>query len=174
VHKIPILGKINIEKFIDIRSNELPAFSSFRQEWREGRGLFEEEFGSTEWLNKMNIELNKCEHELTSSKNRAVKKFIADLSMIGLGIGVDFIYGNLTNLSLIKDFLPIIKLIHDISDYKDDIPHIKLSAPFFLLNVLDKNTNRLRTDNPGDMPEKPPIDIGSLVYKIPAMNSRFF
>lgn len=174
VHKIPILGKINVEKLLKLRSDELPSFGSFRQEWREGRGLFAKDVASNEWTDHINKELNACKNELKKAKNKLIRNLFIDGSLMGIGIAIDLISGNPPISSLATDILSGAGAIRDYLDYKEVVAPIEASTPFLLLNVLDINSNKLRTDIPERLPEKPPIDIESLIYRVPMMNNRFF
>lgn len=174
VHKIPILGKINIEKLLKLRSDELPSFSSFRQEWREGRGLFAKDVASKEWTDHINKELDTCERELTKAKSRLIRNLFIDSSLMGMGVAIDLISGNLSVPSLAKDMLVGAKFIRDYFDYKENVMPIEASTPFLLLNVIDINSNKWRTDIPERLPEKPPIDMKSLINRVPMMNDTFF
>jgi hypothetical protein len=174
LHKIPILGKINIEKLIKLRSDELPAFSSFRQEWREGRGLFARDIASKEWTDHINKELDTCERELNKAKSKLIRNLFIGGSFIGMGVAIDLISGNLSIPSLAKDLFGGAKVIRDYFDYKENVTPIEASTPFLLLNVMDINSNKWRTDIPERLPEKPPIDMESLIYRVPMMNDTFF
>jgi hypothetical protein len=174
VHKIPILGKINIEKFLKLRSDELPSFSSFRQEWREGRGLFERDVASKEWTDYINNELNTCEHEINKAKSGLFKDLFVDGSLMGMGVAVDLISGNLSIPSLATAILDGVKVIRDYFGYKKNIAPIEASTPFLLLNVIDTKSNTWRTDIPECLPEKPPLEMESLIHHAPMMDDTFF
>jgi len=159
IHKIPILGKINLEKFIEFRSDELPSFVSFRKEWNEGRGLFEEEVSSDIWIRNINIELNKCKAEMDKSKKKIIGNIIEGFAWAGFGVAAGVFSGSLLWPATI---VAIPELIKDIKNatvaYNEMKRSFTTSSPFFLLNVLDR-TNNIRTAIPSDLPERMPFDL---------------
>ena len=154
-HHIPILGKINLEKFVDFRANELPSFVSFREEWNEGRGLFAGEISSKNWIENLNQELYKCKKELEKNKKRLHNNILESSGWAGVGICVGVLAGSLVEVATLTTMVPFVRDIKDKwMDYLKDRSSIKTSTPFFLLNVIDRKTNNIKTDIPPDLSEK--------------------
>lgn len=170
MHYIPILGKVNLEKFIDFRANELPSFVSFREEWNEGRGLFTGEVSAKGWSDNLNQELDNCKTELKKNKKVLQKNILESAGWAGLGVGFGVLGGALLTSAAITAILPFVRDIKNSwADYLHDRSSTKTSTPFFLLNVIDKNTNKIKTDIPPDLPKKITISKKAIESSIPTM-----
>jgi hypothetical protein len=167
IHNIPILGKINLEKFIDFRSNELPSFVSFRQEWNEGRGLFKEEISSETWMNNLNRELDKCKAEIDKNKKKIFGKIVEDFAWAGLGVAAGVFSGNLLNPAIMTTIPSLVRDIKNAATaYYEMKRSYSASSPFFLLNVIDRRTNNVKTDIPLDLPERMPFDLNKMFSRL--------
>ena len=152
-HYIPIMGEVNLERFVDFRSNEMPSFTSFREEWTEGRGLFKGDISSKDWLGKLNQELNKCEMELKNIKKDLRSTLLGASAWSGLGITVGVFTGGLLVPVILTGMVPLARDIkNDWNKYLQTKQKIESSSPFFLLNVIDQNTHEIKTDIPKDLP----------------------
>jgi hypothetical protein len=155
VHPIPILGKVDLEKFIEFRSNELPSFISFREEWNEGKGILKSDVLSNNWVDKLNNELKKCNDELNKNKKTLFEEIAISTRWAGLGIGVGVLAGALFSAAFLTGLIPLTREIKDAwSNYLQNRISIEAGSPFFLLNVIDEKTDIVRTDIPRDLPEK--------------------
>lgn len=155
VHPIPILGKVDLEKFIEFRSNELPSFISFREEWNEGKGILKGDVLSSEWIDSLNKELKKCNDELNKNKKTLFEEITVSSRWAGLGIGVGVLAGALFSAAFLTGLVPLTREIKDAwSNYLQNRNSIEAGSPFFLLNVIDEKTDTIRTDIPRDLPEK--------------------
>jgi hypothetical protein len=167
IHKIPVLGKIDLEKFIEFRSNELPSFMSFRQEWNEGRGLFREEVPSETWVNNVNIELDKCKMEIDKSKSKIFNNIVEGFGWAGLGVAAGVLSGMQLSPATIVAIPPLAKDIKNaVAAYYEMKNSFGASSPFFLLNVIDKRTNKIRSDIPLDLPERMPFDLSKTFFRL--------
>lgn len=167
IHKIPILGNVNLEKFVDFRSNELPSFISFRQEWNEGRGLFNEDISSQAWLNNINKELDNCKNEMIKNKKKIFNNIIEGFVWAGLGVTAGIYTGDLLNPACLTNLVPFIRDIRNaLGAYYEMRRSFNALSPFFLVNVMDSTTMRVRTDNPLDLPEKMPFDLEKAISPI--------
>ena len=170
-HHIPILGKINLEKFVDFRANELPSFVSFREEWNEGRGLFAGEISSKNWIENLNQELYKCKKELEKNKKRLHNNILESSGWAGVGICVGVLAGSLVEVATLTTMVSFVRDIKDKwMDYLKDRSSIKTSTPFFLLNVIDRKTNNIKTDIPPDLSEKMTISQETIKSSLPMWN----
>jgi hypothetical protein len=164
LHKIPILGDVNLEKFLDFRSNELPSFISFRQEWNEGRGLFNEDTSSQEWMENINNELTKCRKEIIKNKKKILDNIVEASVWAGLGVMAGIYTGDLLNPACLTNLVPFIRDVRNaLGAYYEMRSSFNASSPFFLLNVLDNVNMCMRTDNPLDLPEKMPFDLEKII-----------
>jgi len=107
IHRIPILGKINLEKFIEFRSNELPSFISFRREWNEGREAFKEEISSKTWIDNINKNLDKCKAEIDKCKQKIFGNIVEGFAWAGLGIAAGIYSGSPFNPAIITAIPPL-------------------------------------------------------------------
>ena len=134
IHKVPILGKINLEKFIEFRSDELPSFISFREEWNMGRGLFKEKLSSETWINNVNRDLDECKLEMEKSKQKIVDNVIEGFAWAGLGVVAGVLSGTLLNPAIIG-VTPL--LLRDIKNaafaYDEMKKSFSSSSPFFFV-----------------------------------------
>lgn len=171
VHMMPVLGDIDLEKFLEYRSNELPSFKSFREEWNEGRGLFRENISSEEWVNNLNSELDKCRAEIHKCKEKIINNTLEGMAWGGIGVAVGVFSGGSLSAATLAS-LPFVArdIKNAIAAYHEMQSSFKASSPFFLLNVLDKKTNTIRTDAPSDLPRKIPFDLNKLLSPISIMN----
>jgi hypothetical protein len=167
IHKIPILGNVNLEKFVNFRSNELPSFISFRQEWNEGRGIFKDDTSSQAWIDYIDAELNKCKNELTKNKKKILNNVIEGSVWAGLGVIAGIYTGDLLSPACLANLVPFIRDVRNaLGAYYEKRRSFGASSPFFLVNVLDNATMRVRTDNPMNLPEKMPFDLEKAISPI--------
>jgi hypothetical protein len=164
IHKIPILGNIDLEKFVDFRSNELPSYIAFRQEWNEGRGLFKENTSSQEWMDNINKELEKCKQEINKNKKKIFNNVVSGFTWAGLGVMAGIYTGDLLNPAILTNLVPFIRdMKNALGAYYEMKQSFRGSSPFFLVNVIDGRNNRMRTDVPLDLPEKMPFNLEKII-----------
>jgi len=125
-----------------------------------GRGLFKEKMSSETWINNVNRELDECKVEMEKSKQKIVDNVIEGFAWAGLGVVAGVLSGTLLNPAIIT-VMPF--QLRDIKNaafaYDEMKKSFSSSSPFFLLNVIDRRTNSVKTDMPLDLPEHMPFNL---------------